>query len=75
MPTMGLFRRMLPVDPENTASPKANTPPSEATNQYPAPVGVAAIPTMGLFRRMLPVDPEKTASPKANTPPSEATSQ
>src|SRR5438105_3513412 len=36
MPTMGVFRRMLPVEPENTASPKANAPPSEASNQYPS---------------------------------------
>ena len=35
---------MPPVDPSKTASPKANTPPSAATTQYPGPFGVAAVP-------------------------------
>ena len=32
-------------------------PPSEATSQYPALSGVAAMPTTGLFSVMLPVEP------------------
>src|SRR6266581_155911 len=37
MPTMGLLRRIDPVEPKNAASPKAKMPPSEATSQYPLP--------------------------------------
>ena len=33
MPTIGLLRAMLPVDPMNRASPKVKMPPSEATSQ------------------------------------------
>ena len=33
MPTTGSLSRTPPVDPKNLASPKANTPPSEATSQ------------------------------------------
>jgi hypothetical protein len=33
MPTIGLFSLMLPVEPQNWASPKEKTPPSEATSQ------------------------------------------
>src|SRR5205823_10845866 len=69
IPTMGWFRRRLPVEPKKRASPKEKMPPSAATNQYPAPVGVAAIPTMGWFRRRLPVEPKKRASPKEKMPP------
>ena len=75
MPTTGLFRTIPPVDPKNLASPKVNTPPSDATNQYPPPSGVAAMPTTGLFRTIPPVDPKNLASPKVNTPPSAATNQ
>ena len=75
MPTIGWFSRMPPVDPKNAASPKANTPPSRATSQYPLPVGVAAMPTIGWLSRMPPVEPKKAALPKAKTPPSAATSQ
>ena len=32
-------------------------PPSDATNQYPLPSGVAAIPTMGAFRWVEPSEP------------------
>ena len=32
-------------------------PPSEATTQYPAPSGVAAMPTTGLLRTVPPVEP------------------
>ena len=66
---------MLAVEPANWASPKANTPPSDATNQYPAPDVVGAMLTMGWFRRMAPVEPKKAASPKAKIPPSRATNQ
>ena len=33
MPTTGIRSRTDPVDPWKRASPKANTPPSEATSQ------------------------------------------
>ena len=33
MPTIGLLRAMLPVDPMNCALPNVKTPPSEATSQ------------------------------------------
>jgi hypothetical protein len=33
IPTIGWFRRMLPVDPKNRESPKEKIPPSRATNQ------------------------------------------
>src|SRR5581483_9921716 len=59
-------------EPWNTASPKANTPPSAATNQYPRPDGAAAMPTTAWFSSRPPKDPANTASPKANTPPSDA---
>src|SRR5437868_1149953 len=32
-------------------------PPSDATSQYPWPVGEAAIPTIGWFRRTFPAEP------------------
>lgn len=38
-----------------------NTPPSEATNQYPETLDVAVMPTIGLFRWMAPVEPWKGA--------------
>jgi hypothetical protein len=49
------------------ASPKAKMPPSEATSQYPLPVGVAAMPTSGRARSVPPVDPRNGASPNAMT--------
>ncbi len=72
---MGELRRMSPVEPRKDASPKLKMPPSDATSQYPAPDGVAAMPTMGWLRRSAPVEPRKAASPKLKMPPSEATSQ
>ena len=33
IPTTGLFSCSPPIDPRNCASPKQNTPPSDATNQ------------------------------------------
>src|SRR2546422_7846591 len=50
---------MDPVEPWNAASPKEKTPPSEATSQYPLPVGVAAIPTIGLLSGVPPMEPKK----------------
>src|SRR5437870_1192257 len=35
MATIGFVSRSEPVEPKKPASPKANTPPSAATNQYP----------------------------------------
>src|SRR5579872_173723 len=61
--------------PKKGASPKLKMPPSEATNQYPPPSGVAAIPTIGWLRWIAPVEPKNLASPKAKIPPSLATSQ
>src|SRR2546421_497893 len=72
MPTMGAFNRMAPVEPWKTASPKPKIPPSDATSQYPLPLGVAAIPTIGALRRMPPVEPWKRASPNEKTPPAGA---
>src|SRR5437867_11320390 len=39
-----------PLEPRKGASPKAKIPPSAATSQYPAPLGVAAIPTTARAR-------------------------
>jgi hypothetical protein len=73
--TTGRFKRIAPADPANTASPNANTPPSDATNQYPLPSGVDAAATTGRFRCIAPADPANTASPNANIPPSDATNR
>src|SRR2546421_248928 len=74
MPTIGALSLGPPVPPRKTASPKAKTPPSAATSQYPRPVAVPAIPTTGRFSRRPPVEPKKPADPKAKTPPSDAAS-
>src|SRR5581483_371096 len=68
--TIGWLRRVPPIEPKNPASPKAKTPPSAATSQYPPPDGAAAIPTIGWLRRVPPIEPKNPASPKAKTPPS-----
>ena len=57
MPTIGLISGRDPAEPKKVASPKAKTPPSEATSQYPAPSGVGAMATIGALRCMPPVDP------------------
>jgi hypothetical protein len=57
MPTTGELRVIPPVEPSKRASPKVNTPPSEAVNQYPLPSAVAAMPTMGWLRWRPPMDP------------------
>ena len=36
-------------EPSNLASPKAKTPPSEATMKYPPPSDEGTMPTMGAF--------------------------
>src|SRR2546427_741455 len=41
MPTTGRNRVTAPVEPRNWASPKAKTPPSAATIEYPNPAGGA----------------------------------
>ena len=75
MPTIGDTRCMLPVEPWNVASPNAKMPPSDATDQYPLPDGVAAIPTIGRLRCLPPIEPWNFASPNEKMPPSDATSQ
>ena len=64
-----------PCEPKNPASPKLKIPPSDATNQYPRPDGVAAIPTIGRFNGIAPIEPKNPASPKLKIPPSDATNQ
>ncbi len=63
------------MEPKKPAPPKVNTPPSEATSQYPPPSAAAAIPTTGLLSGLPPMEPKNPALPKLKTPPSEATSQ
>lgn len=50
MPTTGRLSLRAPVEPRNTASPKAKIPPSAATSQYPLLEGVDAMPTTGELR-------------------------
>src|SRR5438445_12910062 len=57
MVTTGARRGVLPSEPANGASPKVKMPPSEATSQYPFPLGVAAICTIGWLSRIPPVEP------------------
>ncbi len=49
IPTIGALSGAPPMEPSNSASPKANIPPSDATILYPAPSGVPAIPSIGSF--------------------------
>src|SRR5579884_2798227 len=44
---MGWLRWMAPVEPWKAASPKLNTPPSEAISQYPWWSGVGVTATTG----------------------------
>ena len=74
MATTGLVSLTAPIEPRNGAS-KANTPPSDATVQYPPVAGSAAIPTIGRLRCVPPIEPKKGALPKEKIPPSEATVQ
>ena len=74
-PTIGLFRVSDPVEPWKAASPKANTPPSAPTSQYPFPSDVDAMPTIGRSSARFAMEPWNPASPKAKTPPSVAVSQ
>ena len=50
-PNDGFVQRRASHHPSDAPIPNENTPPSEATERYPFPSGVAAIPTMGLFSR------------------------
>ena len=44
-------------EPSNRASPKAKTPPSDATMKYPWPVTVGTMPTIGASRLFGRPDP------------------
>ena len=58
MPTIGRLRVTPPIEPNGCASPKAKTPPSRATVQYPPPSVVSAMPTTGWLSTIEPVDPQ-----------------
>ena len=72
---MGLLSAMLPVEPSNAASPKAEDAAVGRHQPVAAATGRRAMPTMGLLSAMLPVEPWNDASPKLKMPPSDATSQ
>jgi hypothetical protein len=61
------------AEPWNWALPNGKTPPLLAANQYPPPLGVAAIPTIGTFQPT--PDPWKVAFPNEKTFPVDDTSQ
>ena len=63
MPAIGWFSRMFPVEPAKRASPKAKTPPSRATSQYPPPVAVEVMHTTGWLRWAPNIDPKSGAPP------------
>src|SRR5947208_1969802 len=67
---MGAGNVRSPSEPGNGADPNANTPPSDATNQYPPPSGAAATPTTGRFNTRSPNDPKNRAPSTERTPPS-----
>src|SRR5262245_32167254 len=69
MPTIGAFSVMSPVEPKNFPDPNVNTPPSEATNQYPSPAGTRAPPTTSQFSGTPAAEPLSTALPWCDTPP------
>jgi hypothetical protein len=75
MATIGEARRRSPSEPRNGAEPKAKTPPSSATSQYPPPLGTAAMPTTGWAGFLSAREPKKGALPKLCTPPSSEASQ
>ena len=54
---MGATSFWPPIDPRKGASPKLNTPPSLATNQYPLALAVATMPVIGELRCWPPSDP------------------
>ena len=56
MPTMGLLRVRFPVEPWKGLL-KLNTPPSEATVQYPPVAPSAAMPTIGSLSTVFPTEP------------------
>ena len=67
----GAFMDLPPIEPSNGALPNENTPPSEATSQYPLPSGVAAIPSTGALRAFVVSPPNGTASAHPMTAPFE----
>src|SRR5579872_4039386 len=75
MTAIGALTGLPPIDSKNVAVPKANTPPSDATSQYPWSSGVPAMPATGALRAVPLIEPVNTAVPRVNTPPSDATSQ
>ena len=75
METIGDARRRPPSEPRNGAAPKANTPPSSATSQYPDPFGSPVIPTTGRAGFDPASEPKNGAAPLVNTPPSSDTNQ
>ena len=70
MSTTGAVRGLPAREPAKAALPKAKTPPSLPTSQYPPASGVEAMATIGAPRAVPAVDPWKGASPKLKTPPS-----
>src|SRR5688500_9687267 len=75
MAEIGRLSGLPPIDPRKAASPKAKMPPSLATIQYPAAVGVGTNPTIGLLSPTDPAEPWNAACPKLKTPPSAPASQ
>src|SRR5437588_1603153 len=73
MATIGLSKRLPPIDPRNFASPKLKMPPSVPHSHSPWCVGVEAPATMGLSTRES--EPNFVAMPKPCTPPPGPTSQ
>ena len=65
---------MIVTLPRDGALPNANTVPSAAATQYPAPNADDAMPTTGDFSKPTG-EPQKWAAPKLKMPPSAATSQ
>src|SRR5579884_2843822 len=75
MPTMGCTRCRLPVEPKKGASPYANTPPSEPTDQYPPLSAVGVMATMGWVSGSVPGAPKYGAEPKVQMLPAALASQ
>ena len=73
MPTMGALSRCPPVDPRTLAEPNENTPPSDATAQYPCCPLTCTPPTIGRLSGLPSIDP-KNGTPKVKMPPSDAIS-
>src|SRR5712691_2154344 len=73
MPTIGLLSLVPPAEPRNWASPKAKTPPSEATSQYPFRLGGGAVRAIGWLILNPPTEPKNPVSPKMTTWPVDVT--